>query len=174
VSFEGDIWSGEVDAGAPASDPPTVMLAAMGPRMLRLAGSRCAGTILWLSGPRAIAEQIKPALDAAAAEAGRPTPRIVASVPVCVTADPDGMKGLVAAALANYNDLPSYRGVMDTEGASGPADVSLIGDADTVRAGIQAFADAGCTDFTPVEITLDATAAAATREVLVEAAAAGS
>jgi F420-dependent oxidoreductase-like protein len=174
VSFEGDIWSGEVDAGAPASDPPTVMLAAMGPRMLRLAGSRCAGTILWLSGPRAIAEQIKPALDAAAAEAGRPTPRIVASVPVCVTADPDGMKGLVAAALANYNDLPSYRGVMDTEGASGPADVSLIGDADTVRAGIQAFAEAGCADFTPVEITLDATAAAATREVLVEAAAAGS
>ena len=60
--------------------PPTVMLAAMGPRMLAAGrSSRTAGSILWLSGPKAIAEQIKPALDAAAAEAGRPAPRIVAS-----------------------------------------------------------------------------------------------
>ena len=75
------------------SRPPTVMLAAMGPRMLRLAGARTAGSILWLSGPKAIAEQIKPALDAAAAEAGRPAPRIVASVPVCVTSKPDDVRG---------------------------------------------------------------------------------
>ena len=68
-----------------ASTPPTVMLAAMGPRMLQLAGARTAGSILWLSGPKAIAEQIKPALDAAAAEAGRPTPRIVASPCRCAS-----------------------------------------------------------------------------------------
>ena len=66
VSFTGDIWSAETDGvGRHAGvEPPTVMLAAMGPRMLQLAGERTAGSILWLSGPKAIAEQIKPALDA--------------------------------------------------------------------------------------------------------------
>ena len=167
VSFEGDIWSAEVDGvGGTAVDPPTVMLAAMGPRMLRLAGSRTSGSILWLSGPTAIAEQIKPALDAAAAEAGRPAPRIVASVPLCVTQDAASVKGFVEAALAGYNDLPSYRGVMDTEGAGGPADVSLIGTEDEVLAGMRAFAEAGATDFAPVELTLNPDDAAATRELL--------
>lgn len=172
VSVTGDIWSAEVEGRPAAGEPPTVMLAAMGPRMLQMAGARCAGTILWLSGPKAIAEQIKPALDAAAADAGRPTPRIVASVPVCVTDDPDGVKGFVAAALAGYNDLPSYRGVMDTEGAGGPADVSVIGDEATVRAGIAEFAAAGATDFTPVELALNPRDGEATRSLLKELAAA--
>jgi F420-dependent oxidoreductase-like protein len=167
ASFTGDIWSAESDGiGGTPVEPPTVMLAAMGPRMLQLAGSRTAGSILWLSGPRAIADQIKPALDAAATEAGRPAPRIMASVPVCVTKDADSVKGFVAAALAGYNDLPSYRGVMDADGAGGPADVSLIGTEDEVRAGIQAFADAGATDFAPVELTLDPDDAVATRALL--------
>jgi 5,10-methylenetetrahydromethanopterin reductase len=167
VSFTGDIWSAVSDGiGGTPVEAPTVMLAAMGPRMLQLAGSRTAGTILWLSGPAAIREQIKPALDAAAAEAGRPAPRIMASVPVCVTNDADSVKGFVAAALAGYNDLPSYRGVMDASGAGGPADVSVIGTEDEVRAGIQAFADAGATDFAPVELTLNDDDAKATRELL--------
>ncbi len=167
VSFTGDIWSAVSDGiGGTAVAAPTVMLAAMGPRMLQLAGSRTAGTILWLSGPAAIREQIKPALDAAAADAGRPAPRIMASVPVCVTKDADSVKGFVAAALAGYNDLPSYRGVMDASGAGGPADVSVIGTEDEVLAGIRAFADAGATDFAPVELALDDRDAEATRELL--------
>ena len=167
VSVSGDIWSAEVEAvGGTAVEPPTVMLAAMGPRMLRLAGSLTSGSILWLSGPTAIAEQIKPALDAAAAEAGRPAPRIVASVPLCVTKDAVSVKGFVEAALAGYNDLPSYRGVMDTEGAGGPADVSLIGTEDEVLEGVRAFAEAGATDFAPVELTLNPDDGVATRELL--------
>jgi len=97
----------------PADVPtPSVMLAAMGPRMLELAGARTDGNILWLSGPRTIETKIRPALDAAATAAGRPAPRIVASVPVCVTDDPDSVKGLIATVLDGYNDLPSYRGVL--------------------------------------------------------------
>jgi 5,10-methylenetetrahydromethanopterin reductase len=173
VSFSGDIWSAEVEGLGGASDveAPTVMLAAMGPRMLRLAGERTAGSILWLSGPKAIAEQIKPPLDRAATDAGRPAPRIVASVPVCVTEDPDALKGLVAGVLAGYNDLPSYRGVMDTEGAGGPADVSLIGSEADVRAGLDAFEAAGATDFAAVEIGSSGAEFAATRAVLTDVAA---
>lgn len=169
VSASGDIWSAEVEGigGAPAP-APRVLLAAMGPRMLRLAGGRTDGVILWLSGPKAIAAQIRPPLDAAAADAGRPAPRIVASVPVCVTDDPDRVRGVIAAVLAGYNDLPSYRGVMDTEGAGGPADVSIVGSEDEVRAGLDAFAAAGATDFAALEFFTDAAEAAATRALLTE------
>jgi alkanesulfonate monooxygenase SsuD/methylene tetrahydromethanopterin reductase-like flavin-dependent oxidoreductase (luciferase family) len=172
VSFEGDIWSAEVEAvsGVPGAEAPTVMLAAMGPRMLRLAGERTAGSILWLSGPKTIETKIRPALEEAASAAGRPAPRIVASVPVCVTKNAESVRGLIAAGLDGYNDLPSYRGVMDAEGAAGPADVSLIGSADEVRAGLEAFASAGATDFAAVEIGLDPDDAAATRALLVDVA----
>ncbi|MBS1836959.1 MAG: TIGR03564 family F420-dependent LLM class oxidoreductase [Actinobacteria bacterium] len=171
VDFTGDIWSGSIEGGAPVGAPPSVLLAAMGPKMLRLAGSRCDGSILWLSGPKVIAERIKPALDLAAADAGRPAPRIVASVPVCVTDDAEGVKAVVGTFLAGYNDLPSYRGVMDAEGASGPADVSVIGDEAAVRAGLAAFAAAGATDFAPVEVGFTERDQAATRELLKELAA---
>ncbi len=172
VRSVGDIWSAETEGiGGTPSPAPAVMLAAMGPRMLQLAGERTDGTILWLSGPKAIAERIKPALDKAAADAGRPAPRILASVPVCVTSKPDDVKAIVASALAGYNELPSYRGVMDAEGAGGPADVSLIGSADEVRAGLAAFADAGATDFAAVELITDRADAAPTRALLQEVAA---
>jgi F420-dependent oxidoreductase-like protein len=173
VKFTGDIWSAEVEAvgGAPGAEAPTVLLAAMGPRMLRLAGERTAGSILWLSGPKAIAQQIKPALDAAASAAGRSTPRIVASVPVCVTKKPDDVRAVIAGVLDGYNDLPSYRGVMDTEGAGGPADVSLVGSEDEVRAGLAAFADAGATDFAALEFAFEPEEITATRALLQELAA---
>jgi 5,10-methylenetetrahydromethanopterin reductase len=168
VAFTGDIWSAEVDAinGAPGAEAPTVLLAAMGPRMLRLAGERTAGSILWLSGPKAIAEQIKPALDAAAAAAGRVSPRIVASVPVCVTNQADRVRQVIAGVLAGYNDLPSYRRVMDADGAGGPEDVSIVGTEEEVRAGLAAFADAGATDFAALEFFTDADEITATRALL--------
>ena len=170
VSAAGDIWSGEVESlgGPPGVPAPSVMLAAMGPRMLAMAGSRTDGGILWLSGPGVIERTIAPALRAAAEDANRPEPRIVASVPFCVTDQPGQVRGLIAAALAGYNDLPSYRGVMDAEGAGGPQDVSLIGDEAEVRAGVRAFADAGATDFAPVEIVTDDETGARTRALLKE------
>ena len=172
ASFTGDIWSAEVDAvgGASGAEPPAVLLAAMGPRMLRLAGERTDGSILWLSGPKTIDTKIKPALDAAAAAAGRPSPRIVASVPVCVTTKPDDVRGVIASILEGYNDLPSYRGVMDAEGAAGPADVSLVGSEDEVRAGLASFADAGATDFAALEFFTDADEITATRALLADVA----
>jgi 5,10-methylenetetrahydromethanopterin reductase len=157
VDATGEIWSGFADAtgGPPDVPAPPVLLAAMGPRMLHLAGGTADGNILWLSGPRTIETLIVPAMAKAAAEAGREPGRIVASVPVCVTDQADEARGIIATLLADYNDLPSYRGVMDVEGVDGPAGVSVIGDEAAVRAGIQSFADAGTTDFTPVEFALD-------------------
>ena len=174
VDVQGEIWSGTAETlGVPAGvATPSVVLAAMGPRMLALAGGRADGTILWLSGPKVIESDIAPPLRAAAEAAGRPAPRIVASVPVSVTDDPEGMRALVDGVLANYNDLPSYQRVMELEGAGGPGAVAVVGDEDTVRAGIEAFAAAGATDFAALEIAMTEDDAARTRALLRDLAAA--
>lgn len=168
VDVTGDIWSANVDnMGGPAGvEAPSVMLAAMGPRMLELAGGRTDGTILWLSGPRTIAERIRPALLAAAERAGRPQPRIVASVPVCVTDRADEVRDLIDGLLGSYNDLPSYRSVMEFEGVSKVSEVSVVGSAAEVREHLARFAEAGTTDFSAAEFTLQADEAESTRELL--------
>jgi alkanesulfonate monooxygenase SsuD/methylene tetrahydromethanopterin reductase-like flavin-dependent oxidoreductase (luciferase family) len=130
----------------PGVSPPPVLVAALGPQMLRLAGRAAAGTAIWVGGPRYVADAAA-ALGAAAREAGRPAPRVLASVPVCVTDRSDTVRAAAAAFFARYGQLPSYRAILDRAGAAGPEDVALIGDEVRVRAGIAAFAAAGATDF---------------------------
>jgi len=170
VSFEGDYWSAEVESIiAPGGvDAPLVMLAAMGPRMLALAGGRTDGTILWLSGPRTIETTLAPAVTAAAEQAGRSEPRIVASVPICVTDEPERVRSVIGEVLANYNDLPSYRAMMDIEGVDGPAGVAVVGNEDEVRAHLDRFATAGTTDFSALEFPTDDDEATRTRALLAE------
>ncbi len=166
VDVEGEIWSYTGELTAPPAPAPPVLVAAHGPQFLRLAGKRTDGTILWLVGPRTVAEHIAPTIADAAAEAGRPAPRIVASVPVSVTDRPDEVRSVVGQVLAGYNDLPSYRAMLDREGAGTPADVAVVGDEDAVRAGLAAFAEAGATDFAAVEFGLDPDEVARTRALL--------
>lgn len=168
VAAGGDIWSGEDDlsGAARSADPPPVLLAAMGPRMLELAGRHADGTILWLSGPHTVAGTIAPALRAAARDAGRPEPRIVAGLPVCVTDQPDRVRAAIDDALALYSALPSYRAMLDAEGARGPGDVAVVGDEASVRAQLGALAEAGATDFAATEFGTDRAEFAATRAVL--------
>jgi 5,10-methylenetetrahydromethanopterin reductase len=130
----------------PGASAPPVLVAALGPQMLRLAGRQTDGTAIWMGGPRYLAEHAVPALTAAAQEAGRPAPRVLAGLPVCVTDRPDEARALADRAFARYGQLPSYRAILDKEGAGGPADVALIGGAAEVSAGIRALADAGATD----------------------------
>jgi F420-dependent oxidoreductase-like protein len=124
-----------------------VLLAALGTQMLHLAGEQADGTVLWMTGPATVRDHIVPAITEAAAAAGRPAPRIVCMLPVCVSDDPDGARERAARVFAIYGDLPSYRAMMDREGAAGPADLAMVGDEETVGARIRALADAGVTDF---------------------------
>jgi F420-dependent oxidoreductase-like protein len=167
VDFRGAFYTGVLEnvTANPGAEPPSVMLAAMGPRMLRMAATRTDGTILWLAGPKAIRDHVGPSLAAARPAADGPA-RIVASVPVCVTDDASTVKETIAALLGSYNDLPSYRGIMDLDDAAGPQDVSVVGTEEEVRAGIQRFADAGVTDFAPVEFPGGPDDAARTRALL--------
>ena len=126
--------------------PPKVVVAALGPVMLKLAGRLTDGTATWMTGPNTIADHIVPTIRQAASDAGRPEPMVIAAVPVSVTDDPAAARAEADNVFAIYGMLPSYRAMLDREGAAGPGDVALVGDEDTVRKGIARYAEAGVTD----------------------------
>jgi F420-dependent oxidoreductase-like protein len=149
VQFEGETltFRGMGPLEAAGATPPPVLLAALAPRMLELAGSRADGTVTWMTGPATIADHIGPSIRKAAEAAGKPAPRIAVGLPVSVTADADAARRAANKTFAVYGQLPSYRAMLDKEGAAEPGDVAIVGDDDAVRAGIQRVFDAGGTDF---------------------------
>jgi alkanesulfonate monooxygenase SsuD/methylene tetrahydromethanopterin reductase-like flavin-dependent oxidoreductase (luciferase family) len=123
-----------------------VYVAAMGPKALRVAGELADGTLPYLAGPRAVAEFIAPTITKAAADAGRPAPRIIAAVPVLATDDVDAARAAAADTLGFYATIPSYQKVIAREGVESVADLAAVGPADIVRAQLQRYRDAGATD----------------------------
>jgi F420-dependent oxidoreductase-like protein len=152
VSADTSGWPAKVAGATPA---PPVLIAALGPAMLRVAGELADGTITWLAGPRTIAEHISPAIRAASR--GRLAPQIVVGLPICVTSDPAAARARAAASLSFYANVPSYRGLLDREGADSPADVAIIGTETQVEQQLNRLASAGATHFiaNPSGITTD-------------------
>jgi F420-dependent oxidoreductase-like protein len=146
ASFEGETVSGHVGLDVQGATPFPVLLAALGPRMLELAGSVADGTVTWMTGPATIESHVVPHITAAATKAGRPAPRIVVGLPVCVTDDVGAARERAARIFQMYNSLPSYRAMLDKEGAAGPADVAIVGDDDAVRAAVGHLGEVGATD----------------------------
>ncbi|HEX2851254.1 MAG TPA: TIGR03564 family F420-dependent LLM class oxidoreductase [Acidimicrobiales bacterium] len=148
VGFEGATLTartmGPLGVDAP---PPAVLLAALAPAMLKLAGSLTDGTVTWMTGPATIEGHVVPTITAAAEAAGRPAPRVAVGLPVCVTDDPDGARARADRAFAVYGTLPSYRAMLDREGAKGPGAVAITGDEASVREQLARVAAAGATDF---------------------------
>jgi 5,10-methylenetetrahydromethanopterin reductase len=145
--FDGELMRANVGLTVPRLGRVPVLLAAMAPAMLRLAGERADGTVLWMTGPATVQDYITPTITQAAAAAGRPAPRVVCILPVCVTCDPDQARARAARIFAIYGQLPSYRAMLDREGAAGPEDLAIVGDEDAVGSKITALAQAGVTDF---------------------------
>lgn len=139
--------------------PTPVLLAALGPAMLRLAGERTDGTILWMADERAIASHVVPALSAAAAAAGRPAPRVIAGVPVCLCRDDE-----VDAAVERTNRIlseaetsPNYQRLLDQGDARQVGDMLAAGSEAAVEKRLQSFVDAGATDISVRVVPLGAT-----------------
>jgi len=146
-SFSGKMYSVHATLNVPGGKPFPLMIGALMPQMLELCGALCDGTLTWMSGPKHVASNIVPVLAKAAETAGREMPRVICSLPVCVTDDKDGAKDAGAKAFGHYNLLPVYRACLDAEGAEGPVDVALIGTEKEVSAGLTRIRDAGATDF---------------------------
>jgi F420-dependent oxidoreductase-like protein len=126
---------------------PSLLVAALAPKMLEMAGTLTDGTLTWMTGVKTIAAHVAPTINAAAAAAGRPAPRVVCSLPISVTGDVAGTRTSVNETLEIYGTLPSYRAMLDREGASGPADVGLFGTRAQVLEQLNDLAVAGVTEF---------------------------
>jgi F420-dependent oxidoreductase-like protein len=146
VSYRGEHFSVNIPAVAPLPQPVSLMISALAPRLLRVAGALSDGTILWMANARSIESHVAPKIVAAAKAADRPAPRIVAGLPVAVHSDVDEARAEAAKSFANYGVLPNYRRILDIGGAAGPADAAIVGDEASVSAQIQALFDAGATD----------------------------
>jgi 5,10-methylenetetrahydromethanopterin reductase len=149
AQFAGETLSAHGSVNVADALPCPILIAALAPRMLELAGAVADGTITWMTGPATLAAHTIPSIAKAAQEAGRPAPRVCASLPVCVTDDAGAARARAAEEFSVYGMLPSYRAMLDREGAAGPADVAIVGDAKTVRAAVSQLADIGVTDFAP-------------------------
>jgi F420-dependent oxidoreductase-like protein len=148
VDFHGSEISAapEQSVRVPGGTPIPLYVAAMGPKALEVAGELSDGTLPFLAGPRTIAEFIEPTIAKAAADAGRPKPRIITSVPVLVSDDADAARAEAAERLAFYETIPSYQKVIAREEVASAADLAAVGTPEAVARKLSSYRDAGATD----------------------------
>ncbi|MGQ0844268.1 MAG: TIGR03564 family F420-dependent LLM class oxidoreductase [Sporichthyaceae bacterium] len=141
---------------------PSVVVGALGPRMLAAAAELADGTITWMAGPRGIADHIAPTLGAAAAKAGRPAPRVIVGLPVALDDDEAAARATAEKTFARYNTLQNYRRQMEREGAASVGYVVACGSEKAITARFDSLRDAGATEIWAVPYPVGADAAAST------------
>ena len=149
ISYGGKHLTSRGGIDVPADAPP-VLVAALGPQMLKLVGRVADGTVTWMTGPETIRNHISPIINAAAEEAGRPVPQVIAAVPVCITSDLDIAEEYAKRDFGFYGDLPSYRAMLEREGLANSWDIALSGSFEEVAEGLQKYSDSGGTQVVAV------------------------
>ncbi len=176
VEHAGERYRVSLELASLDARPPSLLLAALGPAMLRLAGAAADGAALWLGAPRFLEQQAIPLLRAAARDAGRRAPRIACGFPIAVTRDSAAARDSADAFLARSAKLPAYRRVLERGGLARPADAAIIGDEASVTRELTRLRELGVTDLTAVlfEVAGDPGASARSRALLADLARAGS
>lgn len=146
VTFKGDFFNVEGQIQMPWAQPCPVVISALAPLMLKIAGEQADGTVTWMAGPKTLKTHIVPRITQAASAAGRPKPRICVGLPVAVVDDAKAAREQAARSFEFYGNLPVYRRVLDVEGAN-PEDVAIVGTEAEVAAQIKALAAAGTDEF---------------------------
>jgi F420-dependent oxidoreductase-like protein len=146
VDVHGAEYTAKARGTVPEPGPVPLLVAALAPRLLRVAGESAAGTITWMANARAVDELIASRINAAAADAGREAPRVVVGLPVAVHDDVTEAREAAAQQFAIYGSLPNYQRVLARGGIEQPADAAIVGDEDSVRAQVNALFQAGATD----------------------------
>lgn len=147
VSHSGSEYRVNANLTVPGATPCPILVAALAPKMLALAGTVGDGTITWMTGPKTLRDHTIPRINEAAAAAGRPAPRVVVGLPIAVTTEVAAAREAAARIFQVYGGLPSYRAMLDREGAEGPADVALVGDESAVGEQIARLREIGVSDF---------------------------
>jgi len=128
--------------------PTPILLAALAPLMLRIAGEQASGTILWMADERAIGDHIVPQITKAADEAGRSRPRIVAGIPValCPSHEVDAARARANQVLGHAEYSPNYERLLELGDAGEVGDLLAAGDESAVTKRLRSFREAGATD----------------------------
>ena len=148
LNYEGDEYRVHgLAMDIPGSEGMPVVVAALGPAMLRVAGELADGTNTWMVGPKTMQGHVLPGVAAAASAAGKGAPRVVGGYPIALAAKPDEARAAVGKGLAIYGQLPSYRAMLDREGVGGPEDIAILGDENLLRGEIKRLEDMGVTHF---------------------------
>lgn len=167
ADFQGEQYRvANVALDVPDAGPLPVVIAALGPVMLKLAGELADGTNTWMVGPKTMETHIIRRLSAAAGAAGRADPMVVGGFPIVLTDKPDAARAKIAESLTIYGQLPSYRAMLDKEGADGPADIAIVGDENALRSELRRLEDMGVSHFNAAIAAVDDGAFARTLEFL--------
>ncbi len=151
VAYEGPTISCTAEVFKPVVTPPQLLVAALGPQALAATGALADGTSLAWVGPKTIRTHIVPLLSEAAARAGRSAPRVLATLPICVTDRPAAIREQITQMSSMYAQLPSYQAMFEREGVSEPGALGIVGSEAEVEDALGVLAAAGVTDFAASE-----------------------
>ena len=156
INFQGEFFKiRNLKLEIPKVDQISVVVAALGPKMLKIAGTLADGTSTWMTGPEALEKHVVKGIKDAASNSGRPSPRIIAGFPIVLTNRPQEAREKLEKGLAFYGTLPSYRAMLDKEGVNSPVDLALIGDEQKLLEKIEAIRSSGVTDFNAAIMNTD-------------------
>ena len=146
VDFDGSMYRIKTGFACPDATPFPIMVSALAPLMLKAAGEVADGTVTWMVGKNTIANHTAPKIKEAAAAAGRPEPRIVVGLPVCVHDDREQATARAVQIFGGYGNLPNYRRQLDAEGLGQAGEIAVVGNEDQVTETFAAYFDAGATE----------------------------
>ena len=163
TSFQGTQYRVNASLSVKTDRPCPVLIGGLGPLKRRIAGELADGTLTWMTGARALGGTLVPEIRAAARRAGRPEPRIVAGLPIALTNDPAGAREAASKLFALYGTLPSYRAMLDLEGAAGPGEIVIAGDERAIESAIRSLASVGVSDLSAAPYPFGSDGAAAVK-----------
>lgn len=146
VDFEGSMYRIKTGFACPDAQPFPIVVSALAPLMLQAAGEVADGTVTWMVGRNTIASHTAPRITEAAAAAGRPDPRIIVGLPVCVHDDREQATVRAQQIFAGYGNLPNYRRQLDAEGLDQAGQMAVVGNEDQVSESLAAYFEAGATE----------------------------
>ncbi len=150
VDYEGEYFTMASGISLVDTEPYPIMISALAPLMLRVAGEVADGTITWMAGVTALRQHVVPRMNEAASNAGRSAPRVVVGIPVSVSDDGKAARAAAGETFQGYGRLENYRRVLDRGELEGPGDVAAVGPENEVAEQLAAYAEAGTTDLMAV------------------------
>ena len=165
VDFHGEEFRVAGELQIPDADMVScpVVMAALGPRMLEIAGRLADGTVTWMTGPRTLEEHVIPRVNEAAAAASNPAPRVCVGLPVAVTDHPERARARADRLFQHYAALPSYRAMLEREGVASPGDIAIVGDESHVEDQLRRLSEIGATDLLATIFPVDGSQTSVTR-----------